>query len=282
MFNYTIKYTAENIYENPVFEAFWQFLIIPQNNETQDLVSSKFSASLDCPIEKSINGYDFETVKIHYKKPFETMRFEAVFKMKKAKVKAVKVDPSSKVEDDYKTISTLGFKVDFEASLINTTLTRLPKEHLNIFEFDTSKHILDNVIQLNFWIYNHLIFNKEIAEQDINLKDVLDKKQAGSQDFVHLFLAIIRQNNVPARYVSGYLRQDNDFFNDSQIHAWAEVYVPKLGWVGFDPINNVLVNHNHVKIAHGQDYNDCEPSKQFLFSLGGKKIKHTVEVTYEQ
>ncbi|MFB9051837.1 transglutaminase family protein [Formosa undariae] len=282
MFNYTIKYTAENIYENPVFEAFWQFLVIPQNNETQDLVSSKFSTSLDCPIEKSINGYDFDTVRIHYKKPFETMRFEAVFKMKKTEIKSVKVDAASKVEDDYIAISTLDFKVDFESSLSITALTRLPKEHLRIFKFDTSKHILDNIIQLNSWVYNYLSFRKDVTDQEMALKDVIEKKAAGSQGFVHLFLAIIRQNNVPARYVSGYLHQGNDFFNDSQIHAWAEVYIPKLGWIGFDPINDLLVSHNHVKISHGQDYNDCEPSKQFLFSLGDKKIKHTVEVTYEQ
>ena len=282
MFNYTIKYTANNTYENPVFEAYWQYLVIPQNNETQEVVSSQFSTSVNSVIEKSINGYDFEVVRIHSKKPLETMRFEAVFKLKKAEAKPVIIDSKFKPEDDYNAIKALDFKVDFESSLSVTPLTRLPKEHVNIFEFDTAKHILDNLERLNSWISKNISFNKDILAQEISLKDVIEKKEGGCHDFAHLFLAIVRQHNIPGRFVSGYVHQGNNFLGDTQMHAWVEIYIPNLGWVGFDPTNNLLVKHNHVKVVHGRDYEDCAPSKQFLFSLGDKKIEHVVEVTYEQ
>ena len=59
--NYSIKYKTENKYENTVSEAIWQFLITPENNDTQELLSSDFNSSLDVNIENSINGYDFKT-----------------------------------------------------------------------------------------------------------------------------------------------------------------------------------------------------------------------------
>ena len=60
-FDYTIKYSSENSYENLVYEAFWQFMVIPETNESQELISSNFKTSLDARIEKSINGFGFQT-----------------------------------------------------------------------------------------------------------------------------------------------------------------------------------------------------------------------------
>ncbi|QDO93379.1 transglutaminase family protein [Formosa sediminum] len=284
MFNYTIKYTAENSYENPVFESYWQFMVTPEKNATQELTSSTFAVSGDCPIEKSINGYNFETTRIHTKKPFNTIKFEAVFKLTKSKVDPIKVNPEFTIAEEYEAISTLDFKVDYEAYLNTTELTTLPKGECDtcIFNFETSKSVLDNVKQLNAWVYNNITFNAEEAATETPLTEVLEKKHGASSDFVHLFCALSRLNKIPARYVSGYLHQGDGFFGDSEMSAWAEVFVPNLGWVGFDPANNILADHNHVKVAHGRDYNDCAPLKQVLFAYGKKVSNHKVEVTYEQ
>ena len=69
-FFYTIKYSSENTYENLVYEAFWQFLVIPENNESQELISSNFKTSVDAKIEKSTNGLGFKTIRIHSKTTF--------------------------------------------------------------------------------------------------------------------------------------------------------------------------------------------------------------------
>ncbi|MBP1840362.1 transglutaminase domain-containing protein [Formosa algae] len=282
MFNYTIKYTTENTYENPVFESYWQFMVTPETNSSQDLISSSYSVSDDNSIEKSINGYNFETTRIHTKKPFNNLTFEAIFKLNKSEISPIEPNPEFTVEDDYKAIEVLDFKVDFEAFLNATELTALPKVAVKLFEFETSKHILDNVKQLNTWVYDLITFKAGETTEDMLLETVLEKKEGVSSDFVHLFCAIARVNKVPARYVSGYLHQGDGFFGDSEMYAWAEVYIPNLGWIGFDPGNNILADHNHIKVAHGRDYKDCPPLKQIMYAYGEQESKFAVEVNYEQ
>ena len=57
-FNYSIKYKSVNNYENIVSEAIWQFLVIPENNDNQELISINFNSSLTTKTENSINGYN--------------------------------------------------------------------------------------------------------------------------------------------------------------------------------------------------------------------------------
>jgi transglutaminase-like putative cysteine protease len=66
------------------------------------------------------------------------------------------------------------------------------------------------------------------------------------------------------------------------MHAWAEAYVPQIGWLGFDPTNNLIANANHIKVAHGRDYSDCSPLKGVLFTTGKNKTSHSVHVSSQQ
>ena len=51
-----------------------------------------------------------------------------------------------------------------------------------------------------------------------------------------------------------------DLLNNAT-HAWVEVFLPSLRWVGFDPTNNIMAGERHVPVAVGRDYNDVPPSK---------------------
>jgi transglutaminase-like putative cysteine protease len=84
------------------------------------------------------------------------------------------------------------------------------------------------------------------------------------QDFAHIMIAICRSWGLPARYVSGYLftdRKHADRSDPDATHAWVEVFLPSLRWVGFDPTNNVLAGERHITVAIGRDYADVPPSR---------------------
>jgi len=66
------------------------------------------------------------------------------------------------------------------------------------------------------------------------------------------------------------------------MHAWAEAYIPEAGWIGFDPTNDILAGDNHIKVAHGRDYQDCSPLKGIIFSPGNNRTTHSVEVMARQ
>ena len=56
-------------------------------------------------------------------------------------------------------------------------------------------------------------------------------------------------------------RRDGDRSDPDATHAWVEVFLPSLRWVGFDPTNNMLAGERHVAVAIGRDYADVPPSR---------------------
>jgi transglutaminase-like putative cysteine protease len=281
-FDYTIKYSSENNYENKVYGAFWQFMVIPETNESQELISSNFKTSVDAKIEKSINGLGFQTIRIQCKNPFDTIRFDAEFKLIKNEINPFDFIPSENNSDDFKTLENLLFKVEHESYLTPTLLTKLSQKHQYIYEFDKSISIVDNLIALNEWVYIHIYFKTDVTHIGTLLDDIIENRHGVCQDFTHLFIALGRTNGIPVRYVSGYLHQGDGFFGDSQMHAWVEAFIPNIGWIGFDPTNNLMANHNHIKVSHVKDYNDCAPIKGIIYTTGKHETKYAVEVTYQQ
>ena len=77
-------------------------------------------------------------------------------------------------------------------------------------------------------------------------------------------IALARQLRVPCRYVSGYLFHDAkiaDRSPEGATHAWVEALVPPLGWVAFDPTNNLVASDRHIRVAVGRDYADVPPTR---------------------
>jgi transglutaminase-like putative cysteine protease len=100
------------------------------------------------------------------------------------------------------------------------------------------------------------------------------------QDHAHVFIAAARGLGFPARYVSGHLfREDGRTFQEAG-HAWAEAYVPDLGWVGFDPSNGVSPTDAYVRIAVGLDYLEAAPVRGTRYGGGEESLE--VRITVDQ
>src|SRR5438105_12613 len=73
---------------------------------------------------------------------------------------------------------------------------------------------------------------------------VLVSKRGVCQDFANLFICMARLLGLPARYVCGYLHTGpSDGMSratSDASHAWVQLYIPTIGWKGFDPTNGVL------------------------------------------
>ncbi len=110
--------------------------------------------------------------------------------------------------------------------------------------------------------------------------EILEHRKGVCQDFTHLFIALARHLQIPARYVSGLLHPDDTdrdrFRGYTQTHAWAELYFPSAGWIGFDPTNSCIAGENFVKVAVGRDYRDVPPNKGLFRGTGFESISVTV------
>ena len=107
-------------------------------------------------------------------------------------------------------------------------------------------------------IHTHFEYARDVTHASSPVDDVLEQGKGVCQDFAHLLIAVLRSFNVPARYISGYIHRPN---KESQSHAWCEVWLPDLGWLGIDPTNNQVVNDHFVKVAVGRDFTDVPPNK---------------------
>ncbi len=276
---YLIKYKAQNTYKQPVYSAYWQFLILPEDNESQSLEEANFTNSLGAPTQKSINGYDFKTFRVAPKITFNAINFEAEFRLNKQIFNPFDQLSYRTPASDYKLIASLEFRTVHERFLKVTLSTFLPADLALPFKFDENISIFDNLNMLNAWIFDQFTFKPEVTQINTNLNEILKHRHGVCQDFTHLFCALARKNGVPTRYVSGYLHQGIGYLGDSQMHAWTESFIPGTGWVGFDPTNNLLAAENHIKVAHGKDYADCPPIKGVVYTTGGNTTKYSVEVS---
>ena len=279
---YKIVYRAENQYEHPVKEARWQFLITPHEEEGQQVIASSFENSLNIPYEESSNAYGFRTMRIRAKAQFNTISFEGSFTVIKTASNPFDFELPLDPREDLQRYQNLHFRVEHEPFLRRTSLTSLVEEHAKIFEYQKDKTVFDNLVLLNTWVYEKIFYTPGVTQVNTPLDYIVENRHGVCQDFAHLFAALARQNGIPCRYVSGYLHQGNGYFGDSQMHAWTEAYLVDVGWVGFDPTNNILASENHIKVAHGKDYADCAPLKGILYSRGENTTTHSVQVHGQQ
>ncbi len=279
---YTIVYKAENVYDHPVKEARWQFLITPDENSNQKLQTVTFKNSMDFPYEFSTNAYGFKTIRILAKAPFKEISFEAGFSVIKERSNPFEFILPINKEDEYAKYQQLQFKVDHEPFLRRTPLTSLLEHHNHFFNYQPDKFVFENLQELNKWVFEKIFYTPGATNVDTTLDEIIENRHGVCQDFAHLFCAVARKYGIPCRYVSGYLHQGNGYFGDSQMHAWTEAYIEDIGWIGFDPTNNLIANENHIKVAHGKDYSDCSPLKGILYSKGNNTTNHSVQVHGQQ
>lgn len=117
---------------------------------------------------------------------------------------------------------------------------------------------------------------------DSTIEECLEGGKGVCQDFTHVFIALARGLGIPCRYVSGYvfhLDETTAGTAEGASHAWAEAFVPGVGWVGFDPSNRVLAGPSHVRVAMGRDYQDVPPTRGTFKGMAQTQLEVNVTVT---
>jgi transglutaminase-like putative cysteine protease len=104
-----------------------------------------------------------------------------------------------------------------------------------------------------------ITYRRGVTDSASTVSDVLKAGIGVCQDFAHLSLALLRRVGVPCRYVSGYLNKDGA--PELETHAWAEAFVPGVGWIAFDPTHGGLVTEQYVTVAVGRSYADVPPNR---------------------
>lgn len=143
--------------------------------------------------------------------------------------------------------------------------------------------LMETLFALNLTLYHDYKYTPGWTDLGTTPYQVYCNRAGVCQDFTNLFITIARLLGIPARYVCGYIHTGNtghDRATSDATHAWIQLYIPNIGWKGFDPTNGVLPQTNHIRVAYGRHFRDATPTAGTIYGKAHETM--TVDVEVEQ
>ncbi|MEL6795044.1 MAG: transglutaminase family protein, partial [Pseudomonadota bacterium] len=130
------------------------------------------------------------------------------------------------------------------------------------------------------------LFRQGVTDAATTASDALKLGAGVCQDHAHVLIAAARSQGAAARYVVGYLYvgdgEEAEFPDATASHAWAEIWVDGLGWVGFDPSNGICPTERYVRLACGLDAPDAAPLRGAVTGVTDETLEAEVQVVQAQ
>ncbi|PHP65937.1 transglutaminase [Zhengella mangrovi] len=137
-------------------------------------------------------------------------------------------------------------------------------------------------------LHEEMVFDPTSTAVDTPFSEAFAARHGVCQDFSHVMIAALRSLGIPAGYVSGFLRTippegQPRLEGADAMHAWVTAWCgPGMGWIEFDPTNNLIAGEDHVVVALGRDYFDVAPVKGNLRMSGGQTSLQSVDMIVRQ
>lgn len=268
---HTTKYT----YEFPVNLSKHNIRMKPIVDPKQRILNYDLSISVACEKEEYTDVFGNDVVFLKTKEPYKEFTIEM-----KTKV-AVSTDHSVRKRSiNSRTTMPISWmpwqRQMMTPYLLSVELPQTQLEELMDYAVSFVKRndsdimaVLDDINKTIYYEYKYVSGSTTFAT---TAYDVYITRQGVCQDFSNLFICLARLLGVPARYRSGYIFNGGHYSNTEMsdaTHAWVEVYIPWVGWIGYDPTNGCEVNSDHVRIACGRTYIDATPTAGTIYRGGG-------------
>jgi transglutaminase-like putative cysteine protease len=138
-------------------------------------------------------------------------------------------------------------------------------------------------IDLMHRIHADFAYKPSATMFDTPAERAFELKSGVCQDFAQVMIGCLRAIGLPARYVSGYLRNDPPpgqprLIGADASHAWVSVHCPEIGWIDLDPTNDVLADTDHITLAIGRDYSDVSLLRGMILGGGAHRVEVAVSV----
>jgi transglutaminase-like putative cysteine protease len=284
---YDIRHVTSYSYENPVSFARCSLRLEPRSGDGQKLVSHTVEIRPK-PADRTVR-YDFfgtHTENILIETPHRSLRIDSrsrVLVSRRAPARAAPSPAWESVRDVAFEAISLGPESPigyvFASSLVPV---QRPVTAYASQSFAPGSGILAGAVDLMHRIRTEFKYDPKATVISTPLTEVFEKRHGVCQDFAHVMIAGLRGLGLPAAYVSGYLRTipppgKPRLQGADATHAWVSLWCgTEIGWIGFDPTNDILVENDHIVLAVGRDFSDVSPVDGII--VGSRKQKLAVAV----
>ena len=278
---YSIRHLTRFRYERPVSESIMEVRMHPRSDQSQHCLAFSLSVSPRCRVFSYRDQYGNNVQ--HFDIPGDHDQLVIVAESLVEQQMEMTV-PAFLSPDAWGALDAMVAEGDYGEMLLPSTfalptpaLLQMAKE-LNAVRRDDPLLV---VHELNKRIYEYFEYVPRSTRVDSPIDEAIASHQGVCQDFAHTMIALLRHIGIPARYVSGYLyrgREDHDRSTPDASHAWVEVLMPHLNWVGFDPTNDLIAYNRHIRTAVGRDYSDVPPTHGVFRGKTASELYVTVQV----
>ncbi len=256
-------------YDTPATKAIQILRMMPRNHDGQYVVRWRVEVSEDCRVEPREDAFGNLTHTFTVDGPISEL--------------SVRVAGEVETQDTNGVMRGTREKFPPQFYLRQTDLT-LPGAAIidwaNAISDGGKRPALEVLHAMQQHIYANFNFDVDATAPSTTAQQAFEKQHGVCQDYAHVFCAAARHLKIPARYVGGYFLRADGVVDTQSGHAWAEAFLPDLGWIAFDPANGICATEAHIRVATGLDYLGAAPIRGTRY--GGVGEAMAVKVTVDQ
>ena len=286
---YDIRHVTTYSYESPVGFARCSLRLEPRSDDGQQLVSHAVEIR-PRPAERTVRRDFFgtHTESVLIETPHRNLRIDSRSRVSVSRRAPDRAAPSpawESVRDVAFEATSLGpaspIGYVFASPLVPV---QQPVTLYAALSFPPGRGTLAGAVDLMHRIRTEFNYDPKATVISTPLDEVFEKRHGVCQDFAHVMIAGLRGLGLPAAYVSGYLRTipppgKPRLQGADATHAWVSLWCgEEIGWIGFDPTNDILVENDHIVLAVGRDFSDVSPVDGIIVGSRRQKLAVAVDV----
>ncbi len=265
MMRLQVTYNTAYNYAFPARRIIQLLRVTPHSLQGQSVLDWRIDVDCDARLVQSRDGYGNITHMLYIDQPVDSLR--------------VSVSGTVLTEDRSGIVQGLPADLPPETFLRPTDLAKPDHALMKLVEqVSAEPSTLARLHNLNMTIFEKMRFDAGVTNSGTTAAEAYAAGHGVCQDFSHIFIAVARSLQIPARYVSGHLFRRDGNFAQQAAHAWVEAHVEGLGWIAFDPAHGISPDEAYIRVAAGLDYRDAAPFAGARHGGGREDLVVDVEV----
>ena len=251
-----IDHRTQYRFSEPQARIVQMLRLTPADTQDQTVVSWHVGVDCDARLRDSVDGFGNAVTMLYAEGPIAGIEISVTGEV-------LTTDTSGVVQGAPEPLPPLFY--------LRSTARTAPDAAILAFvaEQADGRDLLDRMHRLNAALHVRFPRAPDASDTGKTAAEAFADGVTTSRDVAQMFVAAARSLDVPARYVSGY-RIDGEAH--SAPHGWAEAYVERLGWIGFDPATGLSPDESYVRVATGLDVLGAAPIAGMRLGKGKEEL----------